>query len=159
MINVEKEMREESKRIKNLEQTLGKGAMQPFSNTNSSSRKIMQSNQLEQAISLLYPEVPIVSTGYENEYGDLSSSIIELDSNIEIIDKISKFENKPNEQYYLIYRNLTTGEFDFLKRESFYHSTEAYGYLYNNDTIDSIEPGFEVPKGTIVRNQEHMISI
>lgn len=151
MINVEKEMREESKRIKNLEQTLGKGAMQPFSNTNSSSRKIMQSNQLEQAISLLYPEVPIVSTGYENEYGDLSSSIIELDSNIEIIDKISKFENKPNEQYYLIYRNLTTGEFDFLKRESFYHSTEAYGYLYNNDTIDSIEPGFEVPKGTIVR--------
>ena len=132
MANMYESTIEESKRIQTPEEILGKGAMQPFVNTNSAIRKIMQSNQLEQAIALINPEPPIVQTGYEIRFGDLSSSIIQTDSNIEIIDKISKFENYPNVQYYLIYRDHTTGEFGVYLRKGYYHSTEAYGYLYNN---------------------------
>lgn len=151
MANMYESTIEESKRIQTPEEILGKGAMQPFVNTNSAIRKIMQSNQLEQAIALINPEPPIVQTGYEIRFGDLSSSIIQTDSNIEIIDKISKFENYPNVQYYLIYRDHTTGEFGVYLRKGYYHSTEAYGYLYNNEVFDSLDVGYEVPKGTILR--------
>jgi hypothetical protein len=49
-----------------LERILGRSLKQPFCNTNSGSRKIMQGIQMEQAIQILEPEAPIVSTGYEN---------------------------------------------------------------------------------------------
>lgn len=154
MINLNDSIKKEEERIDSMEEILGKGAMQPFNNTNSSARKIMQSNQLEQVISLLNPEPAIVQTGYENRFGDLSSSIITTDHDIEIIDKISKFENNPNVQYYLIYRDKVTGEFDIFDRQGFYHSTEAYGYLYNNTVVDSLDIGYEVPANTILRKSK-----
>ena len=78
-----------------LEYTLGKGLMQPFANTNSGSRKLMFSVHLEQALRLMKPEVPIIQTGYEIRFGDLSSSIMRAKSDIEVVAMISKFENLP----------------------------------------------------------------
>lgn len=151
MMNFSKEIQEESKRLPNMEHLLGKSAMQPFANTNSGSRKIMFEIQLEHALPLLNPEVPIIQTGYENRYGDESSSIIKAPNDLEIVDKIYKFESNPNHHYYLITRNLETGEFDYIERKCYYHSTEAYGYLYNNSTLDVLDIGYEVKSDEILR--------
>lgn len=151
MMNFLRDMEEESKRITNQEHLLGKSAMQPFANTNSGTRKIMFEIQLEHALPLLIPEVPIIQTGYEIRFGDYSSSIIKTESNLEIVDKIFKFEKCPNHHYYLITRNLDTGEFDYIERKSYNHTTEAYGYLYNNSILDVLDVGYEVNSGEIIR--------
>ena len=151
MINMNEAVEQEAARIEEQEDILGKGKFQPFANSNSSVRKIMQSSQLDQAMPLIHPEPPIIQTGHEIKYRDLTSSVIKTDSTIEIVDKICKFESHPNEQYYLIYRDLETGVFDFYQRKSYFHSTEAYGYLYNNNQMDNLDIGYEVPPGTILR--------
>lgn len=151
MLNVKETVNKEAERIDSMEEMLGKGLMQPFSNTNSAVRKILHSNQLEQEISLMHPEPPVIQTGYEDRFGELSSSIVRLKHPIEVIDKICKFKNRPNDQYYLVYRDLETGEFDVFHRIGYCHYTEEYGFLYNNDLIDKLDIGYEVPKGTIIR--------
>lgn len=143
-----------------LEYTLGKGLMQPFANTNSGSRKLMFSVHLEQALRLMKPEVPIIQTGYEIRFGDLSSSIMRAKSDIEVVAMISKFENLPRHHYQIITRNLETGEYDVIERKSYNHITETFGYLYNNTMLDNLDIGYEVPKKEILRatysNDEYM---
>ena len=151
IMDFQKEMEEEEKRIISQEQLLGKAAMQPFANTNSGSRKILFETQLEHSLALMHPEVPIVQTGYEIRFGDHSSSIIKAEDDLEIVDKIFKFQDKPNHHYFLITRNLSTGEYDYIERKTYYHSTEAYGYLYDNTTLDNLDIGYEVKKGEILR--------
>lgn len=136
-----------------LEHILGKGLIQPFANTNSGSRKLMYSVHIEQALPMMEEnaEVPIVSTGYENRYGDLSSSIVKAQTNFEVIAKISKFYEKPNQCYLLITKRLDNGQYDVIERKPYNHIGETYGYLYNNRVIDNLDIGFEVPKDKIIR--------
>lgn len=135
----------------NLEYALGKGLMQPFANTNSGTRKLMYSVHLEQALRLLKPENPIIQTGYEIRYGDLSSSIVKAESDFEVVAKISKFVNLPNHHYLLITRRHDNGMYDVIERKSYNHITETYGYLYNNQMLDNLDIGYEVPKDDILR--------
>ena len=151
IMDFNKEMEEEEKRIPTQERLLGKAAMQPFANTNSGSRKILFETQLEHSLALIHPEIPIVQTGYEIRFGDYSSSIIKADNDLEIVDKIFKFKDKPNHHYYLITRNLSTGEYDYIERKTYNHNTEAYGYLYDNSVLDQLDIGYEVKKGEILR--------
>ena len=67
-MNVENVITDLQDRIKKPEQMLGRSLLQPFCNTNSGSRKLMHSAHLEQRLPLLYPEVALLQTGYENEY-------------------------------------------------------------------------------------------
>lgn len=151
IMDFNKEMEEEEKRIPNHEKLLGKAAMQPFANTNSGSRKILFETQLEHSLALMKPEVPIVQTGYEIRFGDYSSSIIKAEDDLEVIDKIFKFQDKPNHHYYLITRNLRTGEYDYIERKTYNHTTEAYGYLYDNSILDQLDIGYEVKKDQVLR--------
>lgn len=146
----------EESRLRSKEQMGGKGLFQPFSSTNSGSRRIMQESQLEQALQLLNPEVPIIGTGYENRFGDESSSIIRAESDFEIIDKISKFQSRPNDCYYLITRDLRTGRFGLIERIPYYHTTETYGYLYDydNTVLDKLDIGYEVKEGELLRSSK-----
>ena len=54
--------------IKKSDMMLGKTLLQPFSGSNSGSRKLMFGSQHEQAAPIIYPEVPYLMTGYENEF-------------------------------------------------------------------------------------------
>lgn len=146
----------EESRLRSKEQMGGKGLFQPFSSTNSGSRRIMQESQLEQALQLLNPEVPIIGTGYENRFGDESSSIIKAESDFEVIDKISKFQTRPNDCYYLITRDLKTGRFGLIERIPYYHTTETYGYLYDydNTVLDKLDIGYEVKAGELLRSSK-----
>lgn len=136
-----------------LEYILGKGLLEPFANTNSGSRKLLFSIHIEQALPMMEEnaQFPIVSTGYENRYGDKSSSIVKAPANLEVIAKISKFSAHPNHHYLLITRRLDNGEYGVIERKSYTHIGETHGYLYNNRVIDNLDIGFEVPKDQIIK--------
>ena len=145
-------------RVNHLEELLGKGIMMPFNNTNSGSRKLMYSVQLEQRFPLMNPEVPLVMTGYEDQFGHYSSSFVKNERRATVIAKIPKFSFRPKDHYYLILmddpdengiRNLR-----LIERVSYKHISESYGYLVNNDDIDYlkvddvVEPGSVLQKST-----------
>lgn len=152
MLNFEEKMQAEIARIKSPEQILGKCLDQPFTTANSGSRKILYSTQKEHALPLLNPEVPIVQTGFENRFGDYSSSIIKMDDDYQVLAKISKFSRNPNHHYHLIIKNLRTNQLDLLTRISYHHRTESYGYLYNNTIMDKLDIDYTISKGEIVRS-------
>lgn len=155
MLNFEEKMQEEIARIKSPEQILGKCLDQPFTTANSGSRKILYSTQKEHALPLLNPDIPIIQTGFENRFGDYSSSIIKLDdADYEVMAKISKFSRNPNHHYHLIVKNAKTNKLDVLTRISYYHSTESYGYLYNNTIMDKLDIDYTIKQGTIVRSSQ-----
>ena len=151
ILNLAQEVREVEKRIPSQEYTLCKGLKQPFNNTNSGSRKIMQGIQMEQATQLLNPEVPIVSTGYENQFGELNSNFVRAEHNYVVIDKIPKFDFNPNIHYWLILLNTDTNEVTCIERIGYKHITEFYGYLYDNEFLDSLTPGDGIDKGTVMQ--------
>ena len=154
MLNFEQTMQNEEARIKSPEQILGKCLDQPFTTANSGSRKILYSTQKEHALPLLNPEVPIIQTGYENRFGDYSSSIIKMDDDYEVLAKISKFSRVPNHHYNLIVKNKRTNQLHVLTRISYNHLTESYGYLYNNTVMDKLEPDYTIRRGEIVRSSK-----
>ena len=130
---------------------LGKGAMMPFSPSNSGSRKLMYGSQLEQKLSLISPDVPYIMTGYENEFGRNSSSYIAVEYDLEVIGCIPKFSFCPKHHYYMFALNRETGEIRLFERKEYKHITENYGYLLNNDAIDYMSPGTFIPKGTVIQ--------
>ncbi len=152
--NFEQEIEKECERILTKEQTLGKTLMQPYTYNNSGSRKILYCIQLEHALPLLRPEIPYLQTGYENKFGDYSSSVVRSDDEYEVVGKISKFENKPNHYYILLMRNTITNELGMVERIMYKHNTETYGYLYNNSILDSLEIGHEVHKNELFKCSE-----
>lgn len=154
MLNFEEIMQKEEARIKSPEQILGKCLDQPFTTANSGSRKILYSTQKEHALPLLNPEIPIIQTGFENRFGDYSSSIIQMKDDYEVLAKISKFSRTPNHHYILIIRNKRTNELDMLTRVSYRHLTESYGYLYNNKIMDQLDIDYTISKGEIVRSSK-----
>lgn len=140
-------------RVENLsmEHVLGKGLLQPFSNTNSGSRKIMHAIHRDHVFPLMRGEKAVLETGYEIRFGDRSSSITETDSDYQVVAKISKFSFSPNHHYYLILRDLRRNRLDVVERIAYRHITESYGYLYNNEYLDTLVVGTAIPQHTIVQ--------
>lgn len=139
-MNVDRVQTEMNERIKKPEHILGRSLIQPFCNTNSGSRKLMHSTHLEQRLALLNPEVPIIQTGYENEFGKYASSVQTADDDLVVLKKIQKFTDNPNHHYFLIVQNTRTGELDYIEKINYEFITETYGYLFNNDKLDKLEP-------------------
>lgn len=135
---------------KSLDTITGKGSMMPFNNTCSGARKLMHSVQVEHRLDLLYPEPPLVSTGYENRYGEKSSSFIRADANYYVVAKVCKYSKSPNHDYILFIRR-EDGVYDMIERKAYKHITESCGFLYNNKKIDSYEPGTMIYKDDVVK--------
>lgn len=139
-MNVETVQNDLNERVKKPEHMLGRSLLQPFCNTNSGSRKLMHSTHLEQRLPLLYPEVPIIQTGYENEFGKYASSFYTADGDYVILDKIQKFEDIKDQHYFLITQNIETGQLDIIEKIDYEFITETYGFLYNNSKLDELSP-------------------
>lgn len=150
-LNLSKEIEKISKKYPKQELTLCKGLKQPFNNTNSGSRKIMQGIQMEQSTQLLNAEVPIISTGYETELGEHSSNFIKADRDYVVVGKINKFSKFPNHHYWLILFDKKNNYLDCIERVSYKHVSEFYGYLYNNSYLDSLDIDSPVLKGSVVK--------
>ena len=154
VFNFEEELAKEIDRISSKEQILGKTLMQPFTANNSGARKTMFCVHIEHSLPLLKPEIPYIQTGYENSFGDHSSSIIQSDDEYEVVGKVVKFLERPNHHYYLITRNTRTNELGVIERVSYNHITETYGYLYNNSVIDVLKVGDTIEKNEVIRRSE-----
>ena len=150
-LNLSKEIEKISKKYPKQELTLCKGLKQPFNNTNSGSRKIMQGIQMEQSTQLLNAEVPIISTGYETELGEHSSNFIKADRDYVVVGKINKFSKFPNHHYWLILFDKKNKYLDCIERVGYKHVSEFYGYLYNNSYLDSLDFNSPVLKGSVVK--------
>lgn len=132
------------KNLPSREYTLGKGLLQPFNDTNSGSRKIMQGIQKEQSIQLCKAETPIIMTGYENKFAYLSSNYVKTDSQYRLIDKIYKYTNK----YYALLYDIENKMLHCVERVTYEYRTEIYGININNDGLDKFNKGDTIPKGT-----------
>ena len=150
-LNFSDKIEENSKGYTSLEQLLGGTLKQPFSNCNSGPRKIMSITQLTHTAPLLGSEKAIIETGYEIRFGDYSSSVTRTDSDYRVIAKISKFSFAPNHHYWLIVQDIRSGKLDVVERISYHYITESYGYLYNNEFLDSCNVGDVIPDNTVIQ--------
>lgn len=135
----------------NPERMLGRGLNQPFNPSNSGARKLLSTAQADQTVPIKEPEVPIVGTGYEIRYGDLSSSIITAEGDYKVLRIIDKYSFKPRYHYWTIMYDKTNNIYKMIETKSFKHISEKHGYHYNTDFMDSVNEGESIPQGTILR--------
>lgn len=150
-VNFNEAIEREVSRVSQKEQILGITLNQPFVGSNSGSRKIMYNIQAKQALPLLKPETAYIQTGFENRFGKESSSVIEAKTDYTVVGKVVKYLNNPNHQYYLILLDNKTNKLDVFQRISYVHTTETYGYLYDNSNVDILDVGDIVEEGDIMR--------
>jgi hypothetical protein len=134
----------------NMEKILGIGLNMPFECTNSASRKNMFSSQYQQKVCLENPEVPYISTGYENLFGQRSSAFVKSDRQWRVVGKIEKFSNLPGHHYFLFVTD-DNNNLDVIERVSYCHNTESYGFLYNNTYLDSLSVGSVITENQTVK--------
>ena len=137
----------------NMEKMLGVGLNMPFESANSASRKNMFSSQYQQHVCLEDAEIPYISTGYENLFGQHSSSFIKADRNWTVIGKVEKFSNRPGHHYFLFVID-EQNNMDVIERVSYCHNTESYGFLYNNDYLDSLQINSVIPKSKTIKKSK-----
>lgn len=132
------------------EHMFSKGLLMPFNCTNSGVRKLMFSTNLEQRLALSEPDVPYISTGYETQFGQFSSSHEIADKNYTVLARIPKFSFRPNDHYYLIMIDDSGYELSVIERHKYHHTTESFGYICNNTNIDILHAGDVLTKGTVI---------
>ena len=142
---------EHSQRLQTKEAILGKGLLQPFSNLNSGPRKLMHSTHRDHIFPLIAGEKAIIETGYEIRYGMYSSSVTKADANYRVIAKISKYSFSPNHHYWLILEDTKAKRLEVQERISYHYITESYGYLYNNEYMDSLDINDIIPEGKVIQ--------
>lgn len=150
-IDVIDKVKEMEDQFPSMEYLLCKGLMMPFNPSNSGSRKQMMAAQLEQGLELYHSELPRVQTGYENRFGDRSSSLIIADKEYVVVHKISKFSFDPDRFYYLIIYDTKGNSFDIITKQEYQYITESYGILYNTKYMDKLRPGAKISKGDTIR--------
>jgi len=87
-------------------------------------------------------------------------NVVPVSDNYRVAGKVSKFSFSPNHHYYLLLADEQNKILDVVERISYHAITESYGYLYNNTTMDNLQVGEMIPRGTILRKSlafdEHM---
>ena len=151
LITIDKQIQQVVKQLPNENYMLGRTLMQPFKPANSGSRALMNSVHVEHFMVLNSGEVPLVQTGYETEFGRCSTSYVEAKSAYQVIYKIPKFSFNPGDHYFLIIRDLESGEYDVLERVSYKYNTESYGYLWDNSQLDKMDVGSTIPKNKVIK--------
>lgn len=134
----------------NMEHMIGVGLNMPFECTNSAPRKNMFSSQYQQKVCLENPEVPYISTGYENLFGHHSSAFIQSDRQWTVIGKIEKYSNCPGHHYFLFLQDANNN-LTVVERVSYCHNTETYGFLYDNNFLDSLQVGSTIEDGQTIK--------
>ena len=149
--NIEDDINESVSKLHDNNQILGRTLMQPFRPANSGSRSLMNSVHVEQFIIPKNPEMAGLVTGYENEYGENSTSFVTSPANYRVIAKVDKFSFKPGFYYYLIVQDIDTGVYDVIERCYHHHNTESFGYLWRNNNIDKLNIGDTIRKGQVIK--------
>lgn len=137
-----------------MEKIVGIGLNMPFENTNSAARKLMYASQYQQHVCLVKPEIPIISTGYENKFGSISSSIEEAKCDFKVLAKVPKYSWDPDNHYWLFLINEEQGILDVIEKVDYHYNTETYGYKYDNSYLDALEVGSFIGAGDIMKKSD-----
>lgn len=130
---------------------LGKGLMEPFNNTNSGGRKLLYGTQREHVIPINDAETAFIQTGYEDQFGEYSSSLKFAKGNYKLIAKVAKFSKNPDHHYFSIFIDCDHNTVEMEERKCYKHITESYGYTINNDTLDNLKVGSNVKEGSLLQ--------
>lgn len=105
------------------------------------SRLYMNTAETKQSLTLLDPDVPRISTGWENVLGRLNKarSYFQLDGSWEVVDIIRKFKN--GEIYTIVVYNEDTDTYDMIEKQVAESLNEKFGFLYNADRMDELQVG------------------
>jgi DNA-directed RNA polymerase beta subunit len=148
------EINQTSKSIKNMAEILSSELNQPFTFVNSANRKMMFDAQFDQKISLMEPEIAMLSTGFDIMGGEYTSSFIKTPTSLRILHKIMKYDHVSASKYVdyvLVVYNEENKMYDIITRDSCQYNTETYGFLWNNDYLDSLKIGQTIPKETVIK--------
>lgn len=150
VIDIDKQIEEATKNLPDDNYMLGRTLMQPCKPANSGSRALMASIHTEHLLVLNNPEIPILQTGFETQFGVHSTSYVESKNNFTVINKVYKFRNSLD-HYYLIIRDNATGEYDVIERTPCHYNMQDYGYLWNNKYIDNLNINDTIYKGDVIK--------
>jgi hypothetical protein len=108
------------------------------------SRLYMNTSETRQSLTILNPDVPRLSTGWENVLGRLNKnrSFKQLEGTWEVIDIVRKFQK--GKIYTLVLYNEDTNTWDMIETQIAENLTEKFGYLYNFDAMDKLKVGDKV---------------
>ena len=123
------------------------------------SRLVMQSAETKQSLTLLNPDFPRLSTGWENTLGKLNKdrAYKQIDGSWEVKDIVRKFKN--GEIFTLVLYNKDTDTWDMIEKQVAENLIEKFGYVYNTDTMDSLKVGDVITDEIIYKStayDEHM---
>ena len=128
-------------------------ALNAFIEHNSSPRGLMMSSHVAQIIVINKPEINMIQTGLEFEFGKYTF-MKKTEDPIEIIDIVKRYDtiniNKPVE-FNIIYKNHSTGEIGILDIPKFERYHPYFGFEYKlNPILKNLEKGDFLPAGTIL---------
>ena len=109
------------------------------------SRLNMNTSETKQSLTLLNPDVPRISTGWENVLGKLNKNITpykQLDGHWIVKDIIRKFEK--GEIFTIVIYNPDTDTWDMIEKPVAENLIEKFGFVYNTEKMESLEIGDEL---------------
>lgn len=123
------------------------------------SRLYMNTAETRQSLTLINPDVPKLSTSWENPLGRLNKerSYKQLDGTWEVKDIIKKFKN--GEMYTVVFYNQETDTYDMIEKQITENLSEKFGFMFNNDKMDSLKIGDILTDEVIYKStayDEHM---
>lgn len=147
-----KELVELNEKIPNMEYCYGPSLMF-YPGGSDGARLNMATQNQKQFVSLINPDIPRISTGYENIFGFYSHAYKQLDGEWEVIKKIQKFDNDC--VYTLVMYNATTDTYDMVEKQTAVCLSEKFGYGYNTDFMDSLKVGDKVEDPVLYKSTSY----
>lgn len=151
----QEQLAREVERVKDPNNIVGRGSMMPFNAANSGSRKLMNAVHVTHILEPFNPEAPYIMTGRENKFAQFSSAFQKAKTDYQIIARIDKFsfdvKDKYGLHYWLILYSPQKDMYEVMERKSYEYVSESYGYLYNNDFIDTLTPGSWIAQNEVIK--------
>ena len=145
------QLMKKDKELKGSNSLLGKTAM-TFPSYNDAMRTNMNTTHLNQCLTLVNPDFPLVFTNAENLVGKNSGAYKKVKNKSRVYRKVVKYEKivaHPN-VYTLFLFDEKEKKFNVVARNDAEDLTENFGYLYDNTIIDQLSEGDKIPKGTVL---------
>ena len=105
------------------------------------SRLYMSTAETKQSLTLLNPDFPRISTGWENPLGRLNAdrSFKRMNGTWEVMDIIKKFRN--GEMYTIVFYNHDTDTYEMIEKQIAENLIEKFGYVFDTERMDQLKIG------------------
>lgn len=119
------------------------------------SRLYMNTAETRQSLTLIDPDVPRLSTSWENPLGRLNKdrSYKRLDGTWEVKDIIKKFRN--GEMYTIVFYNEETDTYDMIEKQITENLSEKFGFAFNTEKMDSLKVGDVITDEVIYKSTSY----